>query len=168
MLAQLHFESERLLAKRLLSKDAQNLYAIYSDHEAMKFRGSKSMEKLSDAITMIEQCDVPKKLRLGVFTKSEDVLIGTLLLVQSEISIHSYEIGFSFGKEHWGKGYAKETLAMIESKLKTHFDSLQLTAWCITENIASVSIFQKAGFAITEQTKYPQSTLFVKIINDVS
>lgn len=168
MFKDISFESERLKTKPLEVEDAELLFQIYSDTEAMKYRGSKPMVDIGEAIDMIEKEYVVdgdiSKLRLGIIEKSNNNFIGTLLLVRNKEFEHLCEIGFSFGKEYWGNGYGQETLKLIEGELKAYNNIEQLKAWCVKENIASVRIFEKTGFYNVEQNDYPQSHLFMKKI----
>jgi len=166
MIQNFHFNSERLFASSLEDKDAQKLFEIYSNSHAMRFRGTKPMEHLKDAKKMVEESRnrSPTKIRLGIRKKVENRLIGTLVLSQQKEVTSTIEIGFSFGKEYWGRGYAQEVLAAIEKELYKTNKYIELRAWCIKENYASVKIFQKFGYCEIKQEKYPQSLLFSKKI----
>lgn len=89
-----NFESERLITSQLLKNDVAALFEMYSDKETMRYRGSESMNSIVDAVFMVEnQRSVNNgmsKLRLGIKNKTEDVLIGTLLLVKDEKSPNQY------------------------------------------------------------------------------
>ncbi len=165
MFQQIKFESERLIAKPLYRKDAGSLFEIYSDQEAMKYRGSAPMKCLEDAFQMITEQEKKgyqgTKTRLGLLDKSKNKLIGTLLLVNKEKQTNC-EVGFSFGKKYWGNGFGSETLEMVEQTLKRIEEIEKINAWCIKENIASVRIFQKAGYIEKLQNDYPKSYLFEK------
>lgn len=161
----IQFESERLITSSLNENDAQALFEMYSDREAMKFRGSAPMTQLEDAFLMISNQRISErdlmKWRLGIRMKSDNRLIGTLLLVLNSSS-RSCEIGFSFGKQYWGKGFGWETVQMVAEYLMNSMTMNGITAWCRRENTASIKIFEKAGFSETPQNDYPESILFVK------
>lgn len=167
MFRQVKFESDRLIAKQLDKNDAEALFKIYSDHEAMKYRGSDPMKNIDDAFNMIAEQEKKNnqntRFRLGLWDKSNNSLVGTLLLI-SEINEPKCEVGFSFGKNYWGNGFGRETLKMVERSLKNIERIESIKAWCIKENIASVKIFQKEGYIQIEQNHYPQSYLFEKKI----
>jgi ribosomal-protein-alanine N-acetyltransferase len=168
MLETFNFESERLKTTPLIKEDAQVLFQMYSDEEAMQYRGSNAMETLEEAFEMIKRQSSIEgelfKLRLAIRNKLNHDLIGTLLLSRDKKRHHQVEIGFSFGKNHWGKGYGQETLKMVEENLKAANEIREITAWCIKENSASVKIFEKTGYSLVEQSEYPQSHLFLKTI----
>jgi len=166
MFDSISFESIRLRTKRLTAKDAQTLFNIYSDAEAMKYRGSKAMTTIDDAYEMVDQQYFNdgnfSKLRLGIVTKSDNTLIGTLLLQLDQKLNGECEVGFSFGKNYWGNGYGKETLYMVEQEITSHIDIKVINAWCVRDNLASINIFKKSGFIEIQQGEYPKSMLFEK------
>lgn len=169
MLTTHQFESERLYTDTLKREDAETLFEFYSDQEAMRFRGNKPMLQLKDAFKMInshlQKEDSGSKLRLGIRSKEANELLGTLLLKVKNTSPNECEVGFSFGKNHWGKGYATATLNMVERKLTTDQTYSSLIAWCKKENKASIRVFEKNGYQVIEQTDYPDSILFRKALN---
>ena len=166
MIRDLNFESERLVTARLQDDDADTLFQFYSDCEAMKYRGSQPMASIADGMEMVaNQFSIEKqvsKLRLGIRTKTTNDLVGTLLLKRETNSPRRIEVGFSFGKQHWGLGYGQETLRMVEEGITAFVEVDELEAWCIKDNIASIRIFEKAGFIEFEQALVPQSIWFRK------
>ena len=169
MFQQIKFESDRLIARPLERKDAESLFKIYSDQEAMKYRGSAPMQCLEEAFHMIVKQQIKDnhntKIRLGLLDKSKDRLIGTLLLDIKKNQTNC-EVGFSFGKKYWSNGFGSETLKMVEESLEKTKKIKEICAWCVKENIASVKIFQKAGYVKKQQIDYPQSYLFEKKIKN--
>jgi [ribosomal protein S5]-alanine N-acetyltransferase len=168
MLKDLCFESERLFTDSLNIDDVSTLFEIYSDSDAMKYRGSSAFNSINDAELMVENQFENNgnisKLRLAIKTKSNSNLIGTILLKQDSGSLYDLEIGFSFAKKHWNKGCAKETLKAIENQFKTNGNIESLMAWCKQGNASSIRVFEASGFAIKKQNQYPESLLFCKQI----
>ena len=168
MLEDFNFESERLITSQLLKEDEAVLFEMYSDKEAMRFRDSGAMNTIKDAAHMVENQlsfnNGISKLRLGIKNKSQNTLIGTLLLVHNNDSPNQYEVGLSFGKKYWGKGYALETLKMVEDELKTHHSIYNIKAWCRKGNVASIKLFKKANYLEQQQNIYPKSLLFIKAL----
>lgn len=158
-------QTDRLIFSLLKPTDARRLFEFYSDAEAMRFRGSGPMASIEDAHEMIANQNIEAegktKQRLAIRRKSDDSMIGTLLLV---IESSVCEVGFSFGQQFWNRGYASETLAMVEKHFQTEATITELKAWVVKENEASVRLFQKAGFEETPQSRFPGSILFFKSI----
>lgn len=155
-------ESKRLFTRELQKEDAKDLLAIYSDKEAMKYRGSKALESIAEAMAFINTKN-DRQLRLGVILSETEKLLGSLLLVSNPLE-NSIEIGFSFGKKYWNKGYASETLHMVERHACKKHRLNKFQAWCIRENSASNRVFEKAGFTLQSQNQFPNSYLWVKTI----
>lgn len=166
MFENLQFESERLITGQLCKADTPTLFQMYSDREAMKYRGSGPMKSIAEAEKMVvDQLKIngqSSALRLAIRNKPNNHLIGTLLLKWDENKPTQCEIGFSFGKQYWNNGYGKETFKMIEERLKSVEEVEEIKAWCRNENIASIRIFEKAGFSKVGQNEYPESILFIK------
>lgn len=161
MMDELIKESERLWFRSLVVSDAIKLYEMYADKEAMKHRGSKPMENVHDAHEMISNQYVLtehlKKHRFGIVEKSSHTLVGTLLISSQTKTPSLYEIGFSFDKNYWRKGYAQETIQILMDSFRTSSVCIELTAWVKKENIASIRLFEKMGFTKKNQTEHPDS-----------
>ena len=168
MFRDIQFESSQLITKSLELSDAPTLLSFYSDAEAMKYRGSPPMQSKNDAVSMIlNQCyieDNQNKLRLAIWNKDINELIGTLLIQWNTENNAACEIGFSFGKIHWNKGYAQQTLHMIEDRLSQK-GGCTITAFCMKDNLASISVFEKAMYSTVNQDEFPLSLLFIKVIS---
>jgi len=162
-------DSERLKFRKLDNKDAERLYLIYSDKIAMKYRGSNPVLDLSGAYEMITKQVNNKNnfdsYRLGVIEKTENLLIGTLLLKYDTKFQNQCEIGFSFDKSHWNKGYRKEIINMLVNSFNKLKHLKELRAWCKKENIASMKILEKTGFCKKTQNEYPESYLYILNMN---
>lgn len=166
MTNQFHFASERLSCRALMFEDIEVLFQIYLDSHAMRFRGSKPMSDAEDAKRMVEEQRITNKdfskTRLAIIKKVDKQLLGTLLLTQKTNYPQVMEVGFSIGKAYWGSGFGQEILDMVEKGLLVAEKRIELRAWCIKRNYASVKIFQKSGYTELMQDKHPQSILFSK------
>lgn len=156
----IQLKTNRLYFRELNHSDCESLFEIYRNEEAMKFRGSKPMTSIQDAKRMAEnqQENTPEfhKSRFAICLRSNHELIGTFL-VTSFLNKKVIEIGLSIDQRHWKNGYGSE---LLKSVCKTYPDN-KLIAWCRQENIASIKLFQKAGFLIETQSQHPKSLLFV-------
>lgn len=149
-------ESARLKTRHLLHADQNRLFEIYSDKEAMKFRGSAPMEKINDAYRMVLEQKIETNLvykhRFGIIEKSDKNLIGTLLIKSFKNNPNIFEIGFSFDKLYWNKGYASETVKLLISYFEKTKKVAELIAYCAKENLASAKVLEKNGFKKSHQT----------------
>lgn len=150
----------------LTSADAQALFDIYSDKEAMKYRGSKPMKTLQDAEQYIRDQRVQKgtvlTLREGVELEDRNVLIGSVMYRFDETKPGVCEIGYSIGRKFWGRGYGHSTLQEMLKALQDRSDIEQIVAECHKENMASVKVLAKAGFEYTGQVSTPDISIYRK------
>lgn len=97
---------------------------------------------IADSYLVLDTCT---KLRLAICLEGTGVLLGTLLIVYTPAADINYEIGFSFGKSHWGKGYATEAVKMVLDELSSH-EINQVVAYCKEGNQGSMRVLEKCGF----------------------
>ena len=137
----------RLFFRDLYPDDADRLFDIYSDKEAMKYRGSK-INNLEDIKLMISNAAsaTPDYLaiRLAVIKKDSLEIIGTILTKYSNANLEC-TIGYSIGKKYWGKGYGTEIVKAMIQNLRSENYSI-IKAWTHPENQGSIRILEKTGF----------------------
>ena len=80
--------------------------------------------------------------------ESTDLEIGFLRL--DHISSNSLEVGILIDKESAGKGFGTQSLGLLVSEARNKFQSVSLVARIACNNIASIALFERAGFVITE------------------
>ena len=93
-------ENEKLFVRELTENDANVIFELYSDKEAMKFRGSKPFENFNEAILMLkkvtENIKNGKEYRYAIIEKTSNELIGTYLI--TPITKLNCMVGCSIGK----------------------------------------------------------------------
>jgi [ribosomal protein S5]-alanine N-acetyltransferase len=143
----MNIKTARLAIRHLTTEDRTKLFEIYSDKEAMKYRGSKPFEQIDDVDAMLQETVLKmaanEAYRYAVNTIEGDELIGTFLI--KVLPDNSCEIGYSLGKQYWGLGYAKELLAaMLEYAATQNYTTIIATSK--KENVASTGLLEKVGF----------------------
>ncbi|MEO1516239.1 MAG: GNAT family N-acetyltransferase [Bacteroidota bacterium] len=141
--------SDRLQFRPLLMADAHSLLLIYSDEEAMRFRGSGPMRNLGDACQFVESQQTLDHgtitQRQGVIWRLSGQLIGTIMF-RYQPGGEDCEIGYSIGKAYWGQGIGKEIVASMIASLTAQGIFRRLTAVSRRTNIASWKLLEKNGF----------------------
>jgi len=160
----------RITFRKLIESDAEKIFLIYSNKEAMKYRGSKALESIMDAKQFIINQKIVKNdvltIRKGVEIIETKELIGSVMFRFRNKEKQVCEIGYSIGKEYWGKGFGHEIVKkIIETSMKNN-DIETLKAWTHKENISSVKILEKNGFKKTKQNEYVDSYLYHLSKND--
>ena len=90
--------------RELSLDDLDKLFEIYSDKEAMKYRGSKAMETKQDALLFLHRRNVVEDtiqtIRKAVELLPQRALIGTVMYRYDKRYPHQCEIGYSIGKQY--------------------------------------------------------------------
>ena len=80
-------QDERLYLRELIDDDANRLFEIYSNSEAMKYRESKAMIVIEDAYEMISRAKKTKQTsyeyRFAIIEKKSDKLIDNITFHKS-------------------------------------------------------------------------------------
>ncbi len=163
--------SERLTLRRLGPADADAIARLVDDWDIIK--------NLSDApypyppglaqrwIASTQRgIDERQDFALGIVPQGHKHPIGAILLRQSQRepgvnggrarpgSIRSAEIGYWIGRDHWGKGYATES---VRRMLRFAFDELGLDrVWgaVLIDNPGSCRVLEKVGFTRLGESEY--------------
>ncbi len=115
-----HFPSlttSRLLLRHILPDDAEALFAILSDEEAMEFYGNEPHHSLDDTQELIRQIQARyarrEALRWGITLQGEDRMIGSCGLFHFDAGFDRAETGYELNRAFWGKGIMTEAMFAI-------------------------------------------------------
>ena len=96
-------ENEKLLIRELSKNDVNAIFEMYSDKEAMKYRGSKPFENIEEATIMIEKVIENIKngteYRYAIVEKRSNELIGTFLI--TPMTLKNCLVGAWSGNSFW-------------------------------------------------------------------
>jgi [ribosomal protein S5]-alanine N-acetyltransferase len=146
------FETERLLIRRYTTADAEAFYRINNDAEVMRYiRAPKNREEaaafLMENLAMYEAH--PHMGRWAMVDKTTHHFIGMFAVIPID-NTPEIQVGYALLPEHWGKGYATESL---QAGTQYVFEVMKLPlVYAITEaaNIASQKVLLRCGFNRTE------------------
>ncbi|WP_395078075.1 GNAT family N-acetyltransferase [Flavobacterium sp.] len=158
-------ENEKLLIRELTQNDVNVIFELYSDKEAMKFRGSKPFENIEEAILMIKKVTENIKngteYRYAIIEKLSNNLIGTYLI--TPITNLNCMVGCSIGKNYWRLGFGLEVMTLMLEYLK-NLEFKHIIGLIKKENIPSIKLVEKMKFRLIEQTEYPEFYKYEMII----
>lgn len=164
-----NYDSERLQLRDLNDDDAQRLFEIYSDKEAMKYRGSQPMTSLEDAKAFILNQKLEDKdgytIRQGIQIKETQELIGSVMYKFNKDSKTECVIGYSIGSDFWNRGFGREIVKLLVDNIKDFKNINIIKAWTKKENIASSRILELNEFKQVSQIEFPDSYLYTKYLN---
>ena len=141
-------ETARLRLRQFAPTDFEELLALRSDPDVMRFIGSGGPHDEGQV-----RASLDKHLRrweehgFGMWAvefKDEGALVGWCGLVYLEDG-EEVEVGYGFSKAHWGKGLATEA---ARASLRYGFETLgleRIVAVAQPENVASRRVMEKIG-----------------------
>lgn len=149
-------ETDRLILRRQLPTDLDDLWAIYSDPAVVRFipDASRTREETGRELAWFEHGH-PRRPELGLWAaihKPTGRYIGRCGLIPWSIDGQDeVEVAFLFAQEFWGQGLATEVATAL---LRYGFEQLQLSKMiCMIEplNSASVRVAQKIGMVFEKE-----------------
>ncbi len=147
----MEIETERLVLRTLAAADADDLMALWSDPDVVRYIGSglpvEDRDWLAPYLTRVADHWARHRLGMWAVTRKADGRFlgrGGLqpLVMDGRTEI---EVGYMFAKAYWGQGYATE---MARASLRYGFETRSLTriiAIARPENAASRHVLEKAG-----------------------
>ena len=159
-------ENEKLHIRELIENDVNVIFELYSDKEAMKFRGSKPFENIDEAEKMLKKVAENIKsgieYRYGIIEKETNNLIGTYLI--TPITNIECMVGCSIGKKYWRLGYGIEVMILMSEYLR-NLKYEKIVGLIKKENFPSIKLVEKINFVLIEQTEKPEFYKYEKEIN---
>ncbi len=146
-------ETDRLLLREMVEDDFDAVHAYGSDAEVVQYLpwGPNTEQVTRDFIASnMERAAAEPRLEftMAVVVKTSDRLVGSVGIFLPSGDAHQAMLGYAFGREAWGKGFATEAaLAIVEMG----FDLLGLRriwAACDPDNAGSVRVLEKVGMTI--------------------
>jgi [ribosomal protein S5]-alanine N-acetyltransferase len=149
-------ETARLYLRQFTSNDFDDLYAIYSNSEVMKYitQGVRNREETAaDLLDIIADWEKHGFGLWAIVDRETNRLIGEggLRFLGNTPEV---EVGYVLAKAYWGKGLATEIAA---ASIKYGFEVLQLekiVAVADPENIASRRVMEKVGMKYQHNFDY--------------
>lgn len=154
--------TDRLLLRPHRMDDLDDLVVFHSDPEVVRHvpwpvrDRAATEETLQVKLTQTELLAHGQWLVLAVELLSTGTVIGEVLLKWA--SEGQGEVGFAFGRDHQGQGYATEAATAM---LRLGFDALgfhRITAVCIEENSASARLLARLG--MRQEARLVDNVLF--------
>lgn len=143
-------ETERLTLRVIAPGDEDAICAVTSDQEVSDNTSTLPFPyERSDAEAFIERVrqgiESGTEVCFGVRLRETGTLIGTMGVVLTTEHERG-DIGYLFGREYWGQGYASEACAAVVAYAFSAFDIHKLTAAWYGDNPASGRVLEKCGF----------------------
>ncbi|MCC5468136.1 GNAT family N-acetyltransferase [Pelosinus baikalensis] len=145
------FETKRLLLRKLIPEDAEDIFAYALDNEVTKFMTWDTHKSLEDSREFIkftlDRYAKDDAGDWGIVLKETGKLIGVLGFVYSDEKNRWAELGYVLRRSYWGKGIMPEAVNRI---LQFVFNDMQLNrVQCChaLPNEKSGRVMQKVGMS---------------------
>ena len=134
-------ETERLILRRYIEEDLQDLFEYLSDKEVVKYEPYKPLTH--DETKENLKWRIGTEEMIAVELKNSRKMIGNVYMGKREFE--ALEIGYVFNRNYWGHGYAVESCnALIQQAFSngTH----RIYAECDPNNVSSWKLLETLGF----------------------
>jgi ribosomal-protein-alanine N-acetyltransferase len=145
-----NLETERFYLRRISKEDANEIFALRSNKEIMKYVPrplAKTKENALEHIAMIdEKIENNEGINWAITLKNDPKLIGIIGLFRIHPEHFRSEIGYMLLPGHHGKGVVTEA---VKEAVKYGFSTMKLhsiEAIIDPDNFASERVLQKSGF----------------------
>lgn len=144
------FTTNRLLFRQLQLEDAQGIYQLFSDPEAMKLDGGQTLGNIYEAQQFIQHYSQPPSqtdfIRWAVTSKNQRTFYGTAGFHNWDRDAQTAEIGGECRRQFWNKGIATEAYQALISFGFNAMNLNRIYAYVNPKNSAAKKILEKAPF----------------------
>jgi RimJ/RimL family protein N-acetyltransferase len=171
-------ETERLILRRMDAGDLHFFIAIHGDPDVARYTSGKPRPSAETEAWFQDVQDSYAKAGLGPLTvirKADGVLLGRCGLSDAALdrvappgglrrawlfSAHAPadadiecipELGYTFGAEHWGKGYASEAARAVHTYARTHRAFADIMSVIHPDNSGSAVVAAKFGVRFVDE-----------------
>ena len=145
-----NLESDRLLLRRIVERDVQEIFDMRSDAENMKYIPRPLVKNLEEAIEHLAKIDSGiennEAINWAITLKGNSKLLGIIGFYRTKHEHYRSEIGYMLLPEIHGKGIASEAVEVVTkfgfNEMKLH----SIEAVIDPRNGASEKVLQKNGF----------------------
>jgi len=145
-------EGKNISFKELSTTDAEEIHNYASDREVSRFIGWSLMNSLDDTRehieTMVNREAAGTHLYASIVQKSTQEIIGTAMIFNFDHEANQAEIGYVFHRDHWGKGYGTECVALMSDFAFESLNLHKLHASVVDANVGSARILEKNGYEL--------------------
>ena len=151
-------ETERLIIRKILPTDVDEMFELHSDPEVHRFLGNKTVankEQIVDMINFVRQQYIDFGVgRWAIIDKKTNEFIGWTGLewVTKETNNHKnyYDLGYRLIKRFWGQGIATESAFASLDYAFNKLNAKEVYAIADCENQGSNKILKKVGLKFIE------------------
>lgn len=142
--------AQRLRLRQLRHEDAEDLFAVFSDREVVRYWSRPPLADVAAASAMIGRiikcADEGSLLQWGVVRIEDDRVIGTCTLADIDLDHLRASVGYALRRSVWGQGLAREAVRVMIGFAFEVLGLHRLAADCDPRNAASLRLLDELGF----------------------
>jgi len=144
------FETDRLILKKILLSDAENIFEYASNKEIAKYLSWNPHQTIEDTKKFI--CMVTQNYMDGepsswaIYHKMDQKTIGTIGFVNYNSDHKRGEVGYALSPKYWRRGLTTEALQTVLSFGFYSLELIRIEARCFVENKPSELLLLKNNF----------------------
>lgn len=147
-MAQIVFDTERLIVRHYTAEDADNFFLLNADPDVMRYIRpvrNRADTDLFFAEVMWYSANNPAYGRMAVLDKESGEFVGSFAIIPIE-QTDLMQLGYSFLPKFWGRGYATELVKRALIYIFTSTDIEEIFGVTESLNLASKHVLLKSGF----------------------
>ena len=106
-------ETDRLLLRKILLDDAEDIFLLRTNADAMKYIHKPKLNSIDDAKEIIKKMNEPDRIQWGIILKNENKIIGTIGYHRIEKDHYRAEIGYMLHPLYWNTGMMSEAIIKV-------------------------------------------------------
>lgn len=141
----------RIGIREFTTDDLSAVHDYTSDPEVSQWStwGPNTLDQTADFISAAAQAQFQEaREAYSLAAVADEQVVGSLGIWTTDSHDHNGELGYTFHRAHWGKGYATEAVALL---LDFGFETLmfdRIAATCHPGNAGSIRVLEKCGFTL--------------------
>ncbi|HEV7239028.1 MAG TPA: GNAT family N-acetyltransferase [Thermoanaerobaculia bacterium] len=155
--------TERLQLRMLQDADFEEYAAIHTDAEVTKYTVRTQLSRMEawrHLAVMVGHWHLRGFGMWGVFEKSTGALVGRVGFHQPD-GWPDFELGWTIGRNWWGKGYATEAAQRCVEFAFAEMDRDRLISLIDPENVASIHVAERIGETLQGEYQLGEHRLLV-------
>lgn len=142
--------TERLVLRRIVPADAQNLFVLRKDEDMMRFIARTLAKSMNDVMELIEVINnginQNESINWAITLKEENKLIGTIGFVRMTLVHHRAEVGYMLHQDYQKKGIMQEALISVINYGFNNVKLHSIEAVVDPNNLASAKLLERNNF----------------------
>ena len=152
-------ETERLRLRRMQRSDASLMIELLNDPAFIRFVADRGVRTEAQAVDYIEEKILPSYDKFGfgfyaVEKKDDGEPVGICGLIKRD-SLDDVDVGFSFRRSFWGRGYATEAATAVMEFGKREYGLSRVVALVAGNNSSSIGVLKKLGLRFEKTIELP-------------